>query len=150
MSVFIDRKTNLSVAGVHGLDQIERAGIRRGECVIGANGLLAVYGLRANHDLDLIVLPEKWEKLRDGGKFEEGRMPSGSRVLRLGDLEVFDNNYPLAVDTRDLLADRSGALMIRVGGFNFYSLALLAEWKRKMGRPKDLADLKLMESLGRK
>lgn len=115
-------------------------------CVIGS-GILSAKGLREAHDLDILVSRELYDrKVSEGWEMRpwtkpgyEGRTP----YLVSGEVELYlevaygpEGNRYLS----DLVADAEV-----IEGIPFMSLGELMRAKRAYGRPKDFADIALIE-----
>jgi len=107
-------------------------------CVFGS-GPLWIRGIREGHDLDVLARGAAWAKAKTLGEVRDGKI--AGQTVRIGDIELFDAWGPGAWDV-DAVIDGADT----VGGVRFASLDNVIDWKRRMGRPKDLADL---EAIGR-
>jgi hypothetical protein len=110
--------------------------------VFGSGPMLA-HDLKADvGDLDVLARGPAWAMAVTLG--EPTPAPSGSGLmveLDGGSLQIFS-----AWTSADWDVDRliDGAELI--GGIRFVPLPLVLAWKRQSGRPKDLADIKLIEA----
>jgi len=112
--------------------------------VFGSGPLLAL-GIRdAVSDLDIVARGAAWTKAVTYG--QPVTAPSGhGRMVELagGSLQIFDAwtspdwNVDELIDNADLVA-----------GIRFVAVADVVRWKRSAHRPKDVADLRLIERAG--
>ena len=105
--------------------------------VFGSGPLMA-RGWRESRDLDIVARGAAWEKAKKVGV--ESYTSDGAVKYVIGPIEVFDSWAPGQWDVNGLI---DGAEMI--DGVRFASLDNVIKWKRLMGRPKDLEDIKLIE-----
>lgn len=111
-----------------------------GYVVIGSS-VMDVLGIREAIDIDLVVSPEVYEKLRQEEGWEE-KFLYGMNYLIKDEYEVWlswdnENNEP---NLKDLL---NGAHIIE--GMSFVDIKRLLDWKKRKGRDKDLIDVGLIE-----
>ena len=110
--------------------------------IVTGSGPLLAHGLRASiHDLDLVARGKAWE-LAAGMAPVVGSLSGFGRriVLFHGAVEVFDHWLDESTDV-DAMID--GAELIE--GVPFMPLRDTLRWKRRLGRAKDLADIRLIE-----
>ena len=103
---------------------------------------LALYGIRQNRDLDVLVTKEVFIRLRFNKQldFTYGK-GSGNYKYRTKDgrIEIFGHINSFLLN-RGIL-ERA----IKVNGYNYMSLSDLVRFKRARGRTYDLEDIKLIE-----
>lgn len=110
--------------------------------IVFGSGPLAVYGIRDTGDIDLFVSSELYQKLISDG-WEEKSWDNGGKYLRNDNVEVDDSwDYGDYNPSLSELIERA----ISVQGIPFASLEDVLQWKKAFGRPKDLADIKLIEA----
>ncbi|MFA6603481.1 MAG: hypothetical protein WCT10_01410 [Patescibacteria group bacterium] len=105
--------------------------------VFGSGPMMA-RGWRDSRDLDIVARGAAWDKARQVGV--ESFTADGAVKYVIGPIEVFDSWAPGQWDVNELI---DGAELI--DGVRFVSLENVIKWKRLMGRPKDLEDIKLIE-----
>ncbi|MCP3994718.1 MAG: hypothetical protein GY722_06605 [bacterium] len=124
------------------LDLLSTTDLGEGNHAVFGSGPLLVRGIIEDvNDIDIIARGEAWERAAAAGELvglpkhnitvaslHSGRLTVGT-YWAIGDVDV-DN----AIDTAD-----------RIEGFPWVRLALVAEYKRLAGRPKDIEHLKLLE-----
>ena len=101
---------------------------------------LAIAGLRKAKDIDLLVSRKVFEKLKRDG-WQEMRKSPNDKPLVLGVFEAHKNwNFSSYSPTlKHLLASATV-----IDGIPFASLEEVKKWKKASGRPKDLADIELI------
>lgn len=115
----------------------ERLDLPISQIVIVASGVMAVYDVRENCDLDVVVSEYVWEKLSKVFTIEVSSL--GSETIRVGNIEYFNKLMPNNIST-------SLIPTITLGGYCYQTISSLIDWKIAIGRDKDKADLKLIFS----
>ena len=111
-------------------------------------GSYGIRHLRPIHDIDAIVHPGDWKKLTSSGLGAMAAVPPPSGVgynIRAKDLniELAPNNLGVkGFDYKSLM--REGVATDEHGNRHLTPQQIV-RWKKTMGRPKDLADIKLIE-----
>lgn len=101
--------------------------------VVFGSAPLAIRKLRDVKDLDVLVTKDLYKRLKR--KFFKNVK---KEKIKIGKIEIFSSAYYINIK----LAIKRGEV---IGGVRFLSLEDLIKWKNKMGRKKDLKDLKLIE-----
>lgn len=108
--------------------------------VVIGSGVMDALGLREAHDIDLVVTPEYFARLKaaDGWTSSERH---GEEVLQKGDLEVWcswgsADGQPNFSELYD-----NGVV---IDGIHFANPAFVRDWKVAANRPKDAADVELL------
>ena len=113
------------------------------EYAVVGGGVLEAHGLRRAGDIDLLVSAGLFEQLESRGWKGETGLDGVGTKLRLGEAEAFTDigvgSYQ--PDSRELLARAETIQDIR-----FFALADLSDFKRALGRAKDLHDLALIDA----
>lgn len=127
------------------IEEVRKLGLPMGEYVVLGSGILGALDIREVGDIDLLVSPSVFDKLRaEGWAYDEIEIEGQMREhLSRGDVEVYRDfwyggNHP---DPATLIADPH-----MIDGVSFLSLQKLAEIKKILGRPKDLRDLDLIDT----
>lgn len=102
---------------------------------------MALAGIRASHDIDLYVNPELYAMLKRQGWQKVSKGPQDQPLVH----DVFeahrDWGFSSYAPTFEELLER--ATLVR--GVPFASLIDVRKWKAASGRPKDLADIRLID-----
>ena len=104
---------------------------------------LAVRAFRHTDDIDLVVTPPLFERLKSEGWVQKSRH-NGRLGLKRGRVEVYleVNAQRFARDTDWLIAHSE-----LVEGIPLADLNTLLGWKRAYGRDKDASDVELLEKV---
>ncbi|HOA47312.1 MAG TPA: zinc ABC transporter substrate-binding protein [Candidatus Pacearchaeota archaeon] len=116
------------------LDELRKLDLPDGKYAILGSGPLAVRGIREARDLDIIVTDDLYKKLQ--------KEYSQNDKIKLGKIEIFSAN-----GWRSKFGDLTKMIKKaeKIQGLRFVCLEDLIEWKTKLGRPKDLEDIKLIK-----
>ncbi len=116
-----------------------------GKYIVVGSGILAAKGIRETNDLDIIVTPDLFEKL----KSEEWTVYpwtkesiSGRDWLKKNNVEAY---IQLSRKTGGISAEELLKNAEVINGIPFITLEQLVDFKREYGRPKDFDDIKLIE-----
>ncbi len=115
------------------LEEFRKLSLPDKEYAIFGSGPLAVRGIRKAEDIDVIVTKELYHKLKK--KYSE----EDERIL-IGNIEIISPESVI-VEEDDEVIERAE----KIKGFRFASLKDIIKWKKRMGREKDLKDIKLIE-----
>ena len=118
------------------LEALRALGLSEGQYLIWGSGPLAMRGLRLGRDVDLLVTRDVWEKLAQ--KHEVGG--EKKNVILLREVEVWGDCMNLTGRVDEMIEDCDW-----IEGFPFMKLGYVVEWKRWLGREKDLRDVALIE-----
>lgn len=127
------------------IEEVRKLNLPQGEYLVLGSGILGALGIREIGDIDLLVSPSVFDKLRaDGWTYDEVEIEGRVReYMSRGDIEVYRDfwyggNRP---DPATLIADPH-----MIDGIPFLSLQKLVDIKRILARPKDLRDIELIEA----
>jgi hypothetical protein len=123
-------------------DTLTRLDLPTTEFVVAGSAPLLLKGLRQRiTDVDVVVRAGSWEKAEQLGESSAARF-DGAREIHLADgkLHVLDRWFPSLWDAEEVFAST-----VRVGSYRFLTLPATLTWKRHLGRPKDLRDIKQIE-----
>ena len=108
-------------------------------------GAMAAHNIRPARDLDILVTPKLYTKLLKEGYKQctcEQCLSTSRLMLSKDNVEILPNfmfgNY--IGDTKKLISDAD-----MINGFPFIKLEEFIEFKRELGREKDIIDIKLMQ-----
>ena len=120
------------------LDQVHELGLPADSFAVFGSGPMAAAGIRDVNDLDLIVTPELWADLERNKPVSA--LEGGGHVIQIGSIEIH-NGWEPPIDEMSTLIDEAEV----IGGVRFVRLEEVLKWKRKRSRPKDEADIALIE-----
>ncbi len=122
------------------IQKVKELDLPDGSFVVVGSGTMAAFGIREPNDLDLVVSPEVYEKLKQEGweqKFRYGTSFLGKNVYEIWLMWDSENNEP---NLKDLLKNAH-----IIDGVPFVNIRRLMEWKKRKGRDKDLTDVELIK-----
>ncbi len=105
-----------------------------GSYAVFGSGPMAIRGLKEAKDIDITVKNDFFEKLKE--KYKE--IKPGQ--INISDVEIFAAWNSL-IDNAEEVINRADT----INGVRFIKLEDLIIWKRKLGRAKDLSDIKIIE-----
>ncbi len=120
------------------LNEFRKLDLPDGKYAIYGSGPLGIRELRGINDLDVIVTDDLYQELKE--KYPED---SKKKRIKISEIEI----YPLSAwgpKFDGLKSTIQRAEIIR--GLRFVCLKDLLEWKKKMDRPKDFKDIKLIKN----
>ncbi|SDM47270.1 hypothetical protein [Allokutzneria albata] len=112
-----------------------------GQYVVFGSGPLAAHGIRETADVDLFVTTELYQSLKRAGWAEKTQV-GGSSCLSIGVYEAYDT---WRSGEHFLVPEELIAAAEMINGVPFAPLEYVLSWKKALGRPKDLVDVKLIE-----
>ncbi len=119
------------------VEMVQRLGLPQGSYVIIGGGVLEALGLRETNDVDLVVSKELYQQYRAKG-WREYVQDDGKRVLSR-------NGYQLMMVYMGEKLSQLRTGSFEIDGVSFMSLEKLVVSKKRLGRPKDLADIALIQ-----
>lgn len=127
------------------IDQIKNLDFPIGQYVVVGSGIMAMYGLKQARDVDIVVSPNLFEKCEREG-WEQIPYTYTDKLekhyLQKDPVELYlDVNHGKFRPTFDELLNRAETF----DRIPFISLEDLLKFKRSYNRPKDHADIKLIE-----
>ncbi len=122
-------------------EELKKLDFQKGDYAIFGSGPLWVRGIRESNDIDIVTRGKTWEWALKNGIIDT-KEDSGLKRARFADgsIEVYNDWYPDKWDI-DMLIDTAEL----VDGIPFVQLELVIEWKKIMGREKDVKDLALIQ-----
>jgi XTP/dITP diphosphohydrolase len=126
------------------LDEFKKLALPDGKYVIYGSGPLGVRKIREAKDLDVVVTNDLYRELLK--KYPETRKNATEllkvvRFINIGNIEVIPADCSLIKNIKKSIKEAD-----IIGGIRFARLKDLVIWKRKMARPKDFEDIKLIEN----
>lgn len=123
------------------LSKLAKIDLPSGDWAIFGSAPMMAHGLKDKcHDLDIIARNSAWEKALTLGDVEQADM--GDHVVRLfnNTIEIFDGWKPGEWNTSDLIDNAE-----IIDGFPYVKLVSVLEWKKRMGRTKDIKEIPIIE-----
>ncbi|MDP3741369.1 MAG: hypothetical protein Q8R08_03540 [bacterium] len=102
---------------------------------------MIIAGLREANDIDLLVSPEVYEKLRRAGWQELHKGPHDHPLVH----DVFEAHDNWDFSSYSPMLNHLLGSAIVVDDIPFAALEEVRKWKVASARPKDLADIKLID-----
>ncbi len=118
--------------------KIKELGLANGSYVVVGSGILNALEIRESSDIDIVVSDEVYKKLEETDGWGKASW-SDQVVLKHGVFDVGKSWYGKTVD--ELIPD-----ITYVENIPYLSLDAVYEWKKSLGRDKDLNDLMLIEA----
>lgn len=117
-----------------------------GKYIVVGSGILAAKGIRETNDLDIIVTPDLFEKLKSEGweihPWTKASIP-GKEWLKKDNVEIY---VQLSRKTGGISAQELLENAEIIENIPFITLEQLIDFKREYGRPKDFDDIKMIEA----
>lgn len=122
-------------------DKVKELNLPIGQYVVFGSGPLAAYGIRESRDVDLLITNSLYIKLKNEG-WEEKEWSDGGFYLMHKDVEADDSwQYGKYNPSPEEIIKKAEI----IEGIPFAPLVEVLKWKQSYGRPKDLADVKLIK-----
>lgn len=122
------------------IDRIKQHNLPVDDYVVFGSGPLAAAGIRPAADIDLVVAPQLFDQMRKSG-WQQAEGLRGEPRLTYGDFEVFmEWNFGGYCPTLSELQESADV----IDGIPFVNLREVNKWKQVCGRPKDIADINLI------
>lgn len=122
-------------------ERVKNLHLPLGEYVVIGAGILEALGIRDTRDVDVIVIPELFEKLRESKVYKE--------EMRWDKLFLFADNIDIGskLDWENYSTTIEEAVKTAtiIDGVPFLSLEETIKFKKAMGREKDFNDIDLIE-----
>jgi hypothetical protein len=124
--------------------KLESLNFPKGEYVV-IGGSMTAHNIRDAHDLDILVTPNLYQTLLDNREYKQcvcEQCVRTSRLMLKGvDVDILPNfmfgNY--IGDTRSLIENADV-----INGYPFIKLSEFIKFKKELGKPKDIEDIRLM------
>lgn len=124
------------------LGVLDSLGLPKNKCLLFGSAVMAAHGLGSNNDLDVAVPLSVFSTLAKNPKLKKSYANTSgtiSYVTRDGKVEIFPSAWPLKENMAVLLQRADN-----IDGYKIMHLTDFKRWKKAMGRPKDIQDLKLL------
>lgn len=122
-------------------EKVKALSLPIGQYVVFGGGPLDAHGIRNTNDVDILVTADLYETLRNQG-WEEKKWSDRGSYLAKGDVQVDDSWHYGSYDPSPEEIIVQAEIIQEVP---FAPLNEVIKWKRAFARPKDLADIKLIE-----
>lgn len=123
--------------------EVKHLDLPLGQYVVFGGGPLMAHGIRDTSDVDLFVMPTLYQVLKaDGWEETELPGPHGGLYLVNGIYEADDTWH---YHEYDPTPEHVISIADVIQGIPFAPLTEVLKWKQAWGRPKDLADIPLIE-----
>lgn len=123
------------------IKKVKSLGLPTGSYIVFGSCPMALAGIRESADIDLLVSPELFQSLREQG-WREVVKSENDKPLVKGDFEAHAQwNFSSYQPTLDHLLESADIQQ----DVPFASLTEVRKWKQSSGRPKDIADIKLID-----
>jgi hypothetical protein len=125
-------------------EKLKELNFPEGEYVV-VGGAMAAHGIREAHDLDILVMPNLYRKLMDEGWEQcccDQCIKTSRLMLKKPEVDILPNLMfgSYIGDTNKLISDAD-----IIKGFPFIKLSEFIKFKKELGRPKDLEDIRMMQ-----
>lgn len=120
------------------LSEFKKLNLPDGEYAVYGSGPLAVRGIRDVHDLDVIVSNSLYRRLRDRYMEDEEK-----ERIKIGKIEIYPP-WGWSPEIKDLEMEEVISQAELIKGVRFTKLEDILDFKKRMGRPKDLKDIQLV------
>lgn len=134
----------MNLNNIEHINQFRRLRLPANKCLIVGSGTLALFGLKKNNDIDVWVTDDLYNKLHKHKDLKPvNRNDREGRIFyetHDGNIEI-TKNLPCTNGNFKEYFNRS----ITVYGIHFKSLNDVLTWKKCMGRPKDLKDIRIIK-----
>ena len=115
------------------LEELRKLKLPNDQYAIFGSGPLAVRDIREAEDLDIIVTEGLYKEL-------ESKYRKEGCGLVFGNIEIISPQASVVKNPEELIKRAED-----IEGFEFVLLKDIVEWKKEMGREKDLKDIELVE-----
>lgn len=122
--------------------KVKALNLPRGSYVVFGACPLAIFGIRETNDIDLLVSPKVYKKLKSNGWQKVHKGPNDAS-LTFDCFEAHDN-WNFSSKYNPTLENLLNTALV-IEDIHFASLQEVRKWKVASGRPKDFADIRLID-----
>jgi hypothetical protein len=115
------------------LEELKDLDLPQDQYAVFGSGPMAIRGMRPNEDIDIIVSNELWKRIEGDHRKDDRGMVALSEHIETS------NSVPYVDDAEAWIADADV-----IDGIRYVRLVRMLEWKKKMGREKDMRDIELI------
>ena len=119
-------------------DHLKNLDIDPAEAIVVGGSVLAVLGIRAQGDIDIMISESTFHRIASDG-YAVSRFPDGSGQITIDDTELM---YSWQGKTNEDFLPNA----IHIDGVSFMSLEEVRAWKQQQNRPKDQHDIQLIDA----
>lgn len=131
-------------------DLLDNLNFNSDEYVVVGGAVLEAHGIRFTNDIDIVVLERLFDECKIKGWIESVTLSGKPKLKRyIEDYSISKIELYLDVNTAGF-SPSTNELIQRsnlINGFRFISLNDLLAFKKAYGRPKDLLDTQVIESI---
>ena len=137
----------LNLKNVRFLNELFELGIPKDLTFLAGSAVLTLYGVRPNSDLDVTIPKVIFETMKERPHVKFSFTANGEEMLSYKNVDLHWKNWPFEnIDpNQNILYELDNALVY--GGYSFFTLERLKEWKTIVGRDKDLKDIETINEL---
>lgn len=138
-----EKKLEPNLKNVNHIKQLLDLGLPKNKLLIMSSGVMALFGIRKNRDLDVVVTKDVFNKLGKNKKLiYSHRKLSDNPSYKTPDdnVEIYGTMWPFK-----LSVERYLKMAIVVKGVRFLPLRKVIKWKKKLARHKDKRDIQLIQ-----
>lgn len=124
------------------LEELKKMNLPDSQYAIFGSGPMAVRGIKATDDLDVVVLDGLYQEIRK--KYQEKEKQGNKKVFNYLEpkqgIEIISTNESLFGEPEEVIARAE-----LIDGLRFVTLDDLIVWKKKVARPKDFQHIKMIK-----
>lgn len=121
------------------LKELDSLNLPNDEYAVTSSGTLAVRGIREAADIDLIVTDKLWSELAT--KYPVLDL-GDCKSIKTGNLEILGDFKGDRLYSTEEQIDKADL----IGGHRYVNLGMIKEFKKALGREKDVRDLELIDN----
>lgn len=122
------------------ISKVKALNLPENSYIVFGSGSLAILGIREVNDIDLLISKELYKELKKKGWKKVYKGPKDKPLT----FDVFEAHYHWDFSHYSPTLQELLSRSMEVEGVIFASLEDIEKWKIATGRPKDIADLKLI------
>jgi ADP-ribose pyrophosphatase YjhB (NUDIX family) len=120
------------------LKELDNLGLPRDQFAITSSGPLGVRGIRPSKDIDIVASESLWNELSN--KYQAEHLEFNDSI-KIGNIEILGNFQGEQIhSTEDQIAKAD-----IIDGYQYVNLEMIKDFKKLLGREKDLKDIELIE-----